>query len=131
MGVSEGEGVSVKGSVGVPCGEDVTEAVSVAAGGVKDPVGGGKVSVGGFVPGGVKLQAEAINITKVKITGVRLIGKMYAPSRRICPNYSEVIRFYDEKISPSSERGWTIQVPPDSIRMAFPWSRRGVRFLLR
>jgi hypothetical protein len=129
--VFEGEGVSVKGSVGVACGEDVTEAVLVAAGAVKDSVGKGKVVVGSFVPGGVKLQADAVNITKVRITSVRLIGKMYAPSRRIYPNYSEVIRFYDEKISPSSERGGTIQVPPDSIRMAFLWSRCGVHFLLR
>jgi hypothetical protein len=72
VGVAEGKGVSVKGSVAVACGEGDADAVSV---GVKDSVAGFGVSVLIGVEGDIKLQANKVTIHNMEITSLRLMGK--------------------------------------------------------
>jgi hypothetical protein len=68
----EGAGVSVKGSVGVTCGDGVTEAVPLGVPGVDDAVGGFGEPAG--VEGAVTLQAHKVNIHRLEKTRFLRIG---------------------------------------------------------
>jgi hypothetical protein len=76
--VSEGDAVavSVKGSVTVACGEDVTKAVAVGACGVNSAVDGFTVPVG--MEGEATLQAHKASINKMEKTKFLCIG-IYIP----------------------------------------------------
>lgn len=93
--VAEGDGVSVKGSVGV------TDAVSVAVGSGVDDFAGGFVAVGTEDDG--TLQATNINIKRTEKTRFRLIGGICVPFWKIVLNNCE--RSPDEKISPFGGTG--------------------------